>query len=380
MRVIAYSSDPRIFLALIAASLGACSGQSNANSGGMGGAVGASSTGGSAPGGATGSGGMAAPSGSGNSPGVSTGGSTGAPASSGGAKAVGGAPVQPGSGGAMAATGGAPGSSGAGGAPPAAGGSAGAAGASAGAGGGSSGTALPPVDKVDADGPFAVTIDEGTAPNMGWVAHPTELGKGGVLHPIFTWGCGGGSQPSQYKDHLTRIASHGFVVEAHVSNGDASEHKAPLDWLIAQNDKPDSPFYKKLDVTKIAAGGHSMGSISTFAFEAAETRLTTTIHVAGGSFDGNGYKSLKTPTLMVDGSGDTLALSNTQRDYMAATVPTFLTVIQGSDHIYAARDGLPPIVAWLRWHLAGETQRKSMFIGANCDFCGGKWAGQSKNW
>jgi hypothetical protein len=65
---------------------------------------------------------------------------------------------------------------------------------------------------------------------------------------------------------------------------------------------------------------------------------------------------------------------------MNATVPVFLTVIQGSDHIYAARDGLPPIVAWLRWHLGGEIQRKSMFIGANCDFCTGKWQSMSKNW
>ncbi len=60
--------------------------------------------------------------------------------------------------------------------------------------------------------------------------------------------------------------------------------------------------------------------------------------------------SLHTPTLMVDGENDTLALSNTQRDYEAATVPVFLIVIQGSDHIYAARNGLGVIVAWLRGH------------------------------
>jgi hypothetical protein len=238
---------------------------------------------------------------------------------------------------------------------------------------------LPPVDNVDAMGPFEVTIDM-NGPGGGWLAYPTELGKNGMLHPIFTWGCGGGSQPSQYEDHMRRIASHGFVMEAHVSSGEASDHKTPVDWLFAENEKMGSKFYHKLDLEKLAVGGHSMGSVATFAFEGSDDRVVTSIHVAGGSFDGNGYMSFKTPVLMVEGSGDTLALSNTDRDYEKTTVPVFYTTIQGSDHIYAARDGLPPIVAWLRWHLGGETERKSMFVGASCDFCGGKWMGKSKNW
>ena len=28
----------------------------------------------------------------------------------------------------------------------------------------------------------------------------------------------------------------------------------------------------------------------------------------------------------------------------------------------AAADGLPAIVAWLRWHLGGETERKAAFL------------------
>jgi hypothetical protein len=240
---------------------------------------------------------------------------------------------------------------------------------------------LPPVDKVDVDGPFEVVIDEGAGPNKGWVAHPKELGKGGLLHPIFTWGCGGGTEPTRYKDHLTRWASHGFVVEAHVSTGDGTDHKAAVDWLIAENSKAGSQYLQKLNIAKIASGGHSQGSISTFAFAGMDTRLTTTIHVAGGSFDGNGYKSLKKPAAYIGGSADTLALSNTKRDYENTNnVPVFLTVIEGADHIYAAREGLAPIVAWLRWHLGDEVQRKSMFVGANCDFCTGKFVSQSKGW
>jgi len=256
-----------------------------------------------------------------------------------------------------------------------------------------SGGTLPPVTSVFDMGPFMVTIDMNAGPNSGgWVAHPTTLGQNGLKHPIFTWGCGGGSQPSQYQDHLNFIASHGFVVEAHVSTGDGTDSKAAVDWLIAQNSDSTSQYYQKLDITKIAAGGHSEGSITTYAFEATDMRLTTTIHVAGGSFDGNGYMDLHTPVCFIDGDQDTLALANTQTDYMKATVPAFLTVMTGVDHIYAAREGLPVIVGWLRWHLGGETQRKSMFVGSNCDFCngmytttsppqsGGAFQSQSKNW
>jgi hypothetical protein len=336
--------------------LGACSSDDTSEPpGGGGGAIGV--------GGAVNSGGL--PAGSGGAvPGAGGGPTgTGAGPATGGTLGTGGAtPVS--TGGAMTGSGGAvPGSGGA-----------------APASGGATGVGLPPVDKVDVAGPFVVAIDESAGPNKGWVAHPKELGKDGLLHPLFTWGCGGGSQPSQYKDHLTFWASHGFVVEAHVSTGDGKDHKAAVDWLIAENTKADSQYFGKLNTTKIAAGGHSQGSISTFAFEGTETRLTTTIHVAGGSFDGMGYKNLKTPTLMVDGSGDTLALSNTKRDYEATTVPVFLTVIEGGSHVSAARDGLAPIVAWLRWHLGGEVQRKSMFVGPNCDFCTGKYVSQSKNW
>jgi hypothetical protein len=228
-------------------------------------------------------------------------------------------------------------------------------------------------------GPFAVTVEMGTGPNGGWVVRPTDLGKDGLLHPLFTWGCGAGSQPSQYRDHLTRWASHGFVIEAHASTGDGTDHVKAIDWLIAENAKSGSKLYQKLDITKIASGGHSQGSVSTFAM-ADDERLTTTIHVAGGSFDGKGPDKLKHPTAYICGADDASATGNAQRDYEGTTVPVFFTIMDGVNHIYAAREGMGAVLGWLRWHLAGETERKGMFIGSNCQFCMGKFKSMSKNW
>jgi len=239
------------------------------------------------------------------------------------------------------------------------------------------GGSLPPVTSVEVNGPFPVTIEQNVGPNRGWVVRPTNLGQNGLKHPIFTWGAGAGTNASNYRDHLTRIASHGFVVEAHASNGNGSDHRGAIDWLVAQNNNRNSPYYQKLDITKIASGGHSQGSISTFAM-ADDPRLSTTIHVAGGSFDGNGYRKLRNPTAMFLGQNDTLATPNGERDYQRSTVPTFLTVMSGVDHIQAARQALGPTVAWLRWHLAGETERRAQFVGANCEYCRGKYRSQSK--
>ena len=244
----------------------------------------------------------------------------------------------------------------------------------------SSGPRLAPVTNVDAPGPYEVVIEQSAGPNRGWIARPKNLGENGLKHPVFSWGCGGGSQPSQYKDHLTRWASHGFVAEAHVSTGNLADHKVVLDWVESENARSGSPYFGKLDTTKIAAGGHSMGSIATFAI-AKDPRLTTTIHVAGGSFDGNGYKQWVKPTAIIAGANDNLATGNATRDWERATVPVWFTVMTGVDHIQAARAGLGPIVGWLRWWLAGETERKAEFIGPNCGaFCTGKYKTQSKNW
>jgi hypothetical protein len=263
------------------------------------------------------------------------------------------------------------------------GGDSGSAGTGAAGSGGNSGTPgpiLPPVDNVDDNGPFTTTIDRNAGPGgTAWVARPTELGQGGLKHPIFLWGPGAGTAPSNYETYLTHWASHGFVVYSIVSTGDGSEMVAGIDWLVSQNATSDSPLFGKLDANRIAAGGHSRGSLSAFG-AASDPRLTTTIHVAGGSFDGNGPSKLHAPAAYICGETDTLATPNCERDYQGTTVPVFFTVMQGVDHIRATQFGKPAVTAWLRWHLGGEAERRAMFLDPSCTFCTAPWVSQSKNW
>lgn len=236
-----------------------------------------------------------------------------------------------------------------------------------------------------ADGPYATTqnLRAGPAGDSG-LFHPTDLGRDGFRHPIFLWGCGGSSRPSDYTDQMNRIASHGFVVIAEVStvNGNGVVLKTSLDWIISENSRPASIFYQKLDTTKIALGGHSIGSVNAFAI-ADDPRLTTTIHVAGGSLDGEGSEARKLthPAAYICSQNDMFGnVEKARADYAVTQVPVFFTIMTGVSHVYAAAEGLPATIAWLRWHLMGETERRQEFLDPGGEFCTGKFVSRHKNW
>jgi hypothetical protein len=231
------------------------------------------------------------------------------------------------------------------------------------------GGTLPPVTDVSAPGPYTVTIDTTAGPgNDGWLVYPANAGQNGVNHPVLVWGPGAGSDPAAYEDMLRQWASHGFVVYSEVSSSSGDYMVDALNWIEDQNASPSSPLYQDIDTSEVAFGGHSRGSIGTFDV-ADEPRLETTIHVAGGSFDGNGPDNLRNPALYIGGDDD-FATSNVERDYANTDVPVWFNILDDTDHIAATRNGQHIITAWLRWHLADETFRRTQdFLRSGCTFC-----------
>ncbi|MEV7143939.1 poly(ethylene terephthalate) hydrolase family protein [Streptomyces tauricus] len=241
------------------------------------------------------------------------------------------------------------------------------------------GGTLPPVTDVTAPGPYAVTIDTTAGPgDDGWLVYPANAGQNGVNHPVLVWGPGAGSDPAAYEDMLRQWASHGFVVYSEVSSSSGDYMVDALDWIEDQNASPSSALHQDIDTSEVAFGGHSRGSIGTFDV-ADEPRLETTIHVAGGSFDGHGPDNLRNPALYIGGDDD-FATSNVERDYTNTDVPVWFNILNGTDHIAATRNGQHIITAWLRWHLADEEFRRTQdFLRSNCTFCG-LGATRYKNW
>jgi hypothetical protein len=245
---------------------------------------------------------------------------------------------------------------------------------------------LPRVTTTDGPGPFNGVVKVKSTPPGGWLIYPKDIGKDGIKHPLFVFGPGGGTTPDTYESmgmHWDRYGSYGFVIYVLPrSTGDGAAMKAGLDWLIAQNDASSSPLYQKLDVTKICAAGHSQGSITTFDFMPDE-RVTTTIHISGGSFDGMGPSKLKKDTMFLCGptqSADT-AQPQCEGDFKNSKVPTFYTKIEGSSHLTSGRLGWASVIAWMLWHLADqEDQWKKEFVETTGKFRMGIYKSQVRIW
>lgn len=242
---------------------------------------------------------------------------------------------------------------------------------------------LPPVTSVTMDGPFMTTVDDNAGPERaGLVLRPATLGERGLKHPVFIWGPGRGTRVRDYESLMRRIASHGFVVYSEISQAaDGTEMIAAMTWLISENQRSSSPYYQKLDEDKIGVGGHSFGSNSAMS-ASSDPRVKAFVHTAGSGFRGAGKAlNLKQPAAFICGENDPTAnVTDCRTDYMQTSSPVFFTIIAGEDHLSTPSAGLPLVVAWLRWHLGDEAERKRMFIGTGCEFCTGVYTSESKNW
>jgi hypothetical protein len=245
-----------------------------------------------------------------------------------------------------------------------------------------SASALPAVTDFKATGPFTPKREAGPS---GYVLfYPQELGKDGAKHPILSWGPGAAETASDFSIMLNHIASHGFAVIAYDATPDGKELVTAIDWMLAENMRADSVFYQKLDETKIAAGGHSAGSLATFVI-GGDKRLITTLHISGGTFDPHtDIMNLHAPALFVCGEpgGDGLLMGdvaspNCEIDFNNAMVPVFYGVTKGAAHMTPTDIGDAAIrthqfgamVGWLRWQLIGDAHAKSMFVSDACTLC-----------
>lgn len=234
-------------------------------------------------------------------------------------------------------------------------------------------------DITKGPGPFTPKHIENGGKGSSWVFFPTELGRDGCKHPIFNWGPGAGTGPSNYKDHLNHLASHGFVIISQPSSGDGSDEKPALEWLMKQNETMGSQFFGKLDTKKVVMGGHSMGALTTFAM-ADYAPLTHYILVCGGSFGAPmGAEKIHGPAIILGGDTDS-GTPNFEDDYMVIPTPKIFLIKSGTDHVACARNNLEPWTEFMRWQLYGETKWKANFFDGG-KYCKAPWDScESKGW
>ncbi|MET0342726.1 MAG: hypothetical protein ABW252_17095 [Polyangiales bacterium] len=256
--------------------------------------------------------------------------------------------------------------------------------------------------RVDAskNGPRPSTTIARTGPNGGYTVYlPGDLATRDEKAPILAWMSGGGTIHSLYP-LLPRLATHGFVVvAADVIPGIGTEvdlgkqQLAGIDWAIGENTRTGSPLEGKLDTTKIAAFGYSMGSLATFTI-AGDPRITTTVHLSGGNFAPERVRNLRAPAAFLCGAPNPtcnilapncdIAAVNCDRDFQNATTPVFYANHAGGHLAVLADPHASRInaltVEWLRWKLYGEEARRAVFVGGDCAACKDSfWKVKQKN-
>ena len=274
-----------------------------------------------------------------------------------------------------AAGGGSGGSGGAAGATSASGG--GGSAGTGGQGGGSCGDFPPGVgDQWEDPGPFSttkLTLGPGDAFR---VFQPDPLGEGGVLHPILVWSVGTGASPESYELLLTRIASHGIVVIAGDDPNQANGEQAisGLDWLVDQNDTAGS-YQGKLDVTRIAAAGHSQGGNAALHVALAKPEVTAVAALMPGEGAlGDATKAdeslLTDEVFYICGSSDSITPPAWCLDRFANTAsPAWVGVLTGGTHFVPTVDTANAaelrhwLIPWLRGQLLDDCDALPLFYG-----------------
>jgi hypothetical protein len=127
--------------------------------------------------------------------------------------------------------------------------------------------------------------------------------------PILAWGNGGCSNSNAaHQNYLSEIASHGYFIVAigpmqagggrgargGPGAGGADAGAAPaapvpsggtlleaINWATAQNTNSQSPYYRKLDTSKVAVAGHSCGGLQALEVS-PDPRVKTTLVVDSG--------------------------------------------------------------------------------------------------
>jgi pimeloyl-ACP methyl ester carboxylesterase len=232
-------------------------------------------------------------------------------------------------------------------------------------------------------GPYAVTKQQGGPDHT--LYYPSDLGT--TRHPIVIWGNGTGVTPETYDAQLRHIASWGFVVAAAntTQSGSGKEMLDGARFLIAEDNRPGSVFYGKIDETAVGAAGHSQGGGGTIA-AGADALVRTTIPIEPGPQ--GSVPALKGPSLFVAGQLDYIVPSLYVRGrYSAATqIPAIFAELKGSDHFFPGETRvrlIGVVVAWFRYWLMNDQQARGIFFGptANCGICNDNaaWSSVARN-
>lgn len=284
-------------------------------------------------------------------------------------------------------------------------------------------------DTPQGSGPFpAVMLQDAGLPTHT-VYRPADLAALGTHKlPIVAFGNGACvNVGNRFRYFLSEIASHGYLAiatgpigarEAESAPSSSNHRGAPapgspaslvkgpipedsrrpadtsarqlldaVDWAIAENTRQGSPYYGRIDTSKVAVMGQSCGGLQ--AIDAARDPRVTTLGVwNSGAFNENGKSrvmagaradkadlaAIRVPAIYVTGEPSDVAYRNADDDFERLQVPVLRAWREQTGHHGTYREpngGAFGQVAvdWLQWQLKGERQAARLFVGPDCGLC-----------
>jgi uncharacterized protein len=241
--------------------------------------------------------------------------------------------------------------------------------------------------------------------------------------PVVLWANGGCRNTSvEFTRFLGELASRGYFViavgrnDVWFSEFDGSDPVpaagqpalttrggepviAGLDWATKENARSGSPYFNKLDLTKVAALGQSCGGgqvwlaardprIKAVAAMNSNFPTATGGGIGGGPPPADGWtaEKLRIPAaLFIGGPGDgAYPLAIATYAAMPASAQVIKANLPEAGHYGAYAKPLPEwvtaVAGWLDWQLKGDTKAKALFAGADCGLCRNpEWWYESRN-
>jgi hypothetical protein len=252
--------------------------------------------------------------------------------------------------------------------------------------------------------------------------------------PLFVWGNGGCSGNGlAHAAYLREIASHGYLVIALGSanapprargagpgaapaapaprpppaqpGGAPAPGSAPdatqaaqlleaIEWATRENQREGGEFRGRVNIARIAAGGHSCGGLQALAIS-HDARIATTLVLNSGIYITPGGRSnvqidktqltrLRGPLLYVTGGPEDIAHENALDDVAKLEQqPVFFGALPvGHGGTFSAPNGgewARVSLRWLDWQLKADADAGGDFAGPACRLCSdARWSVQQK--
>ena len=274
-------------------------------------------------------------------------------------------------------------------------------------------------------GPYkAIMATEAALPEHV-VYYPADLSPFAAKKmPVVIWGNGSCLYAgNRYRQFLTEIASHGYLVITGGPMGEIAQEVGPqsnpvtraqgaadarppqanasnvqgappkrvtvpmlkqgVDWAIAQNSDASSRFQNRLDLGHIVVMGHSCGGGLAVQLATEDTRLNGLgIWYSGAGLAGargndpSSLQKIKGPILLITGDEkNDIAYANGKSTFEAIThTPIFYGWQDELQHIGTfgaknAGDNGVIAVNWLNWVTRSDANAAKMFRGSACTLC-----------